>query len=123
MNTRPQTVWANHRGASSRLLWAKRLSLSVGSMLFTHAWMGLASGATAFWEAAVAGYNVGYCAYELLHWVHHATHVTSGAPKDSELKSKADLQEHHHFFGPHTNYRFVTTFWERSLLRIVSLSW
>lgn len=95
----------NHRGLLLRL--------TLASVAFTYAWVGLASGATAFFVAAVAGYNLGYCAYEVLHWVHHATRWASRF--GGWLAAKDALHVHHHFHGPGTNFGFLTSVWDRLL--------
>jgi sterol desaturase/sphingolipid hydroxylase (fatty acid hydroxylase superfamily) len=92
-----------------------QLRLTVPAMAFTHAWVGLASGATGFFVAAVAGYGLGYCAYEVLHWVHHSTDWASRARPGAWLRQKEALHEHHHFRAPGFNYGFVTSLWDRLL--------
>lgn len=89
------------------------LPLTIGAILFTYTWVGLVTGATAFFVAAVAGYNLGYCAYEVLHAVHH---TTSWARRfGGWLAAKDALHVHHHFRGPGTNFGFLTSLWDRVL--------
>lgn len=62
--------------------------------------------------SVLAGWMLGYCAYEALHWYFHS--------RDDAPRSRGPLERlhaahtHHHLRSANRNYGFVTTFWDRA---------
>jgi sterol desaturase/sphingolipid hydroxylase (fatty acid hydroxylase superfamily) len=63
-----------------------------------------------FAVAAVAGWTLGYCAYEALHWLFHSTDAPAGP---APLRRLWHAHAVHHLVRADSNYGFVTTFWDR----------
>ena len=92
-----------------------KLSMTIPIMLGDHLWVGLLTGFTPFWIAAMAGYNLGYCLYDLLHWTHHATRFVERFAPGSMMRVRAQLHESHHFQDLASNFGFITSFWDKAL--------
>ncbi len=72
-----------------------------------------AAGGGGFALAVTAGWLLGYCGYEALHWLFHSTEADSSAVAWRPLRSLWDAHTHHHLRRADTNYGFVTQFWDR----------
>lgn len=63
--------------------------------------------------AIAAGWVLGYCSYEALHWLFHSGESATGSGWMSLFGSLWDAHTVHHLRRADTNYGFVTMFWDR----------
>ena len=65
--------------------------------------------------AAVAGWALGYCSYEALHWFFHSREAPDGLAAHFPLRGLWEAHRVHHLRRPASNYGFVTLLWDRAL--------
>jgi sterol desaturase/sphingolipid hydroxylase (fatty acid hydroxylase superfamily) len=65
--------------------------------------------------AVVAGFAVGYCTYELVHYLFHATDFGARFGHWAWVERKRAGHVHHHLTGPGQNFGFTTYFWDQLL--------
>ncbi len=63
--------------------------------------------------AILAGYLLGYCAYEALHWLFHSGVSERGLGKFPPLHRLWAAHTVHHLHRADTNYGFITLFWDK----------
>ncbi len=63
--------------------------------------------------AIAAGWVLGYCSYEALHWLFHSGESATGSGWKNLFGSLWDAHTVHHLRRADTNYGFVTMFWDR----------
>jgi sterol desaturase/sphingolipid hydroxylase (fatty acid hydroxylase superfamily) len=63
--------------------------------------------------AIAAGWILGYCSYEALHWFFHSGEPAASSEGKSMFRSLWDAHTIHHLRRADTNYGFVTMFWDR----------
>jgi len=63
--------------------------------------------------AIAAGWVLGYCSYEALHWLFHSGEPVAATGGVSLFRSLLDAHTVHHLRRADTNYGFVTMFWDR----------
>jgi len=63
--------------------------------------------------AILAGYLLGYCAYEALHWLFHSGDLHRGLGKFPPLHRLCAAHTVHHLHRADTNYGFITLFWDK----------
>ena len=69
-----------------------------------------------------AGWILGYCAYEALHWLFHAGDPEKGLAKPWFVKSLSEAHTVHHLYRANKNYGFVTMFWDKAFGTYLSLA-
>lgn len=62
-----------------------------------------------------AGWILGYCAYEALHWLFHAGDPEKGLAKLRFVQELWAAHTVHHLYRANKNYGFVTMFWDKCL--------
>ncbi len=63
--------------------------------------------------AILAGYLLGYCAYEAFHWLVHSGDLERGLGKFPPLHRLWAAHTVHHLHRADTNYGFITLFWDK----------
>ncbi|MFQ5802667.1 MAG: sterol desaturase family protein [Candidatus Methylomirabilales bacterium] len=63
--------------------------------------------------AILAGYLLGYCAYEAFHWLFHSGNLESGLGKLPPIHRLWAAHTVHHLHRADTNYGFITLFWDK----------
>jgi len=63
--------------------------------------------------AIAAGWVLGYCSYEALHWLFHSGEPDAAEEGVNLFRSLWDAHTVHHLRRADTNYGFVTMFWDR----------
>lgn len=69
--------------------------------------------ATGWGPAVLAGWFLGYCAYEALHWLFHAGDPQRGFGRLPFIRHLWLAHTVHHLYRIRTNYGFVSLFWDR----------
>lgn len=60
-----------------------------------------------------AGWILGYCAYETLHWLFHSADPPMGAGQLPAIRHLWAAHTIHHLHRANRNYGFITLFWDR----------
>jgi len=63
--------------------------------------------------AASAGWVLGYCGYEAMHWLFHSVSPRKGLLRVPLLRHLYEVHTVHHLRRPDRNYGFITAFWDR----------
>ena len=72
--------------------------------------------------AVAAGWALGFCSYEGMHWAMHNWTPPQGILRVSPLRFLHDVHLIHHFVDSRKNYGFVTMFWDRCFRTYMSPS-
>jgi len=66
------------------------------------------------WGLAVAaGWILGYCLYEALHWLFHSADPARGLGKLAPIHRLSAAHTVHHMYQAKKNYGFIALFWDR----------
>ena len=63
--------------------------------------------------AVAAGFLVGYCQYETVHWLIHRVELARRFPHSRAVRRMLEIHEAHHWKHANRNFGFVTVFWDR----------
>jgi len=86
------------------------ISLPIAPLLVS----GVGIATTSGWGLAiVAGWLLGYCLYEVLHWLFHSGHLERGLGKFPPIRRLWAAHIVHHLHCADKNYGFITLFWDK----------